>query len=75
MLPFTGLGNAPGICTIFFDHMRFDGSATISVFSVDGVMARDGEGVHCGGVMGDWGEQVNWLKRNVSILSVCTMVR
>ena len=72
MQPFTGLGNAPGICTIFFDHMRFDGSATVSVFSVDGVMARDGEGVHCHGRLG---EQVNWLKRNVSILSVCTMVR
>ena len=57
MQPFTGLGNAPGICTIFFNHMRFDGSATVSVFSVDGVMARDGEGVHCGGVMGDWGSR------------------
>ena len=39
------------------NHMRFDGSATVSVFSVDGVMARDGEGVHCGGVMGDWGSR------------------
>ena len=57
-----------------FDHMRFDGSATVSVFSVDGVVARDWECVHCGGVMGEWGEQVNWLKRNVSILSGWTMV-